>query len=67
MSVTCSHCSLPVPAGLVEDGAELQFCCSGCRVAHEVIRGHVAPHVALHAVSGSREGRLASALRVLTA
>ena len=28
------------PAGLVEDGAEHQFCCSGCRVAYEVIRGH---------------------------
>ena len=40
MPVECSHCSLPVPAGLVEDGAEHQFCCSGCRVAYEVIRGH---------------------------
>ena len=40
MSVACSHCALPVPAGLVEDGAELQFCCSGCRMAYEVIRGH---------------------------
>jgi Cu2+-exporting ATPase len=24
----------------VEDGAEHQFCCNGCRVAYEVIRGH---------------------------
>ncbi len=40
MSVECDHCGLPVPAGLVEDGAEHQFCCSGCRVAYEVIRGH---------------------------
>ncbi len=39
-SVTCDHCGLPVPAGLVDEGAELQFCCSGCRVAFEVIRGH---------------------------
>jgi Cu2+-exporting ATPase len=37
MSVSCDHCGLPVPAGLVEDGAELQFCCNGCRVACEVI------------------------------
>jgi len=28
-----------VPAGQVDDGAELQFCCSGCRVAYEVIHG----------------------------
>jgi len=28
-----------VPAGLVDDEAELQFCCSGCRVAYEVIQG----------------------------
>ncbi len=40
MSVSCDHCSLPVPAGLVEDGAELQFCCNGCRVAYEVIHEH---------------------------
>jgi len=40
MPIECSHCSLPVPAGLVEEGAEHQFCCSGCRVAYEVIRGH---------------------------
>jgi Cu2+-exporting ATPase len=25
---------------LVEDGAELQFCCNGCRVAYEVIHEH---------------------------
>ena len=40
MSIECSHCSLPVPAGLVEPGAELHFCCSGCRVAYEVIHEH---------------------------
>jgi Cu2+-exporting ATPase len=40
MSVECRHCGLPVPAGLVEDGAELQFCCNGCRVAYEVIHEH---------------------------
>jgi len=37
MSVECDHCSLPVPAGLVEANADLQFCCNGCRVAFEVI------------------------------
>ena len=40
MSVECDHCSLPVPAGLVEANAELQFCCNGCRVAYEVIHEH---------------------------
>jgi len=28
-----------VPAGLVDDNSELQFCCSGCRVAYDVIHG----------------------------
>jgi Cu2+-exporting ATPase len=28
-----------VPAGLIEPGAAEQFCCSGCRVAYQVIRG----------------------------
>jgi Cu2+-exporting ATPase len=40
MSVECDHCGLPVPAGLVEDGAKLQFCCNGCRVAFQVIHEH---------------------------
>ena len=37
MSVECDHCSLPVPAGLVDENSDLQFCCNGCRVAYEVI------------------------------
>jgi Cu2+-exporting ATPase len=40
MSIECDHCGLPVPAGLIEDGAELQFCCNGCRVAYQVIHEH---------------------------
>jgi len=36
----CSHCRLPVPAGLVEPGAEHQFCCSGCRTVYDVIHVH---------------------------
>ena len=28
-----------MPAGLVDDNSELQFCCSGCRVAYDVIHG----------------------------
>jgi P-type Cu2+ transporter len=37
--ISCSHCGLPVPAGLIDDDSELQFCCSGCRVAYDVIHG----------------------------
>jgi P-type Cu2+ transporter len=37
--VRCSHCGLPVPAGLVEPGASLQFCCHGCRTVYEMIHG----------------------------
>ncbi len=37
--VACAHCSLPVPAGLVEPGAERQFCCSACRAVYEAIHG----------------------------
>lgn len=37
-AVACSHCTLPVPAGLVERGASEQFCCTGCRTAYRVIR-----------------------------
>ncbi len=35
--VDCTHCGLPVPAGLVAPGEEHQFCCSGCRTAFAII------------------------------
>lgn len=35
--VSCTHCGLPVPAGLVEPGTERQFCCGGCRAAWTII------------------------------
>ncbi|NOZ95107.1 MAG: heavy metal translocating P-type ATPase, partial [Acidobacteria bacterium] len=35
--VPCSHCGLPVPPGLVEPGAQHQFCCDGCKLAWQVI------------------------------
>lgn len=37
MRHTCAHCTLPVPDGLVEPGAERQFCCHGCATAYGVI------------------------------
>lgn len=61
----CTHCGLPVPAGLIEAGATHQFCCSGCRTVHAVIasaglenyyrlraRDEAAPRAAAH--SGRR-------------
>jgi P-type Cu2+ transporter len=35
--VTCSHCGLVVPPGLLEPGAAAQFCCTGCRTAWTII------------------------------
>jgi Cu2+-exporting ATPase len=35
--VTCAHCQLPVPAGLIDDGADRQFCCTGCHTAFDVL------------------------------
>lgn len=35
--VACTHCALPVPAGLIEPDAEHQFCCSGCRTVYAIL------------------------------
>lgn len=37
--VLCDHCSLPVPAGLVQPEAEHQFCCGGCETVFNVLHG----------------------------
>ncbi len=37
--VRCTHCGLPVPSGLVEPGADEQFCCQGCRTVYQMIHG----------------------------
>lgn len=39
LDIACSHCGLSVPRGLREEGAELQFCCQGCRTVYAVIIG----------------------------
>ena len=39
-AVVCTHCGLPVPAGLIEPDAQDQFCCGGCRTAFAVIHDH---------------------------
>jgi Cu2+-exporting ATPase len=38
--VHCTHCTLPVPAGLIIDGTARQFCCSACRTAYAIIHEH---------------------------
>jgi Cu2+-exporting ATPase len=35
VAVSCAHCSLPVPPG--EQESEPAFCCSGCRVAWDIL------------------------------
>ena len=35
--VLCDHCGLPVPAGLVEEGAAHQFCCNGCSTVYRIL------------------------------
>ena len=42
-AVTCAHCGQPVPASLVRAAAPgiddaPQFCCSGCRQVHTLVR-----------------------------
>jgi Cu2+-exporting ATPase len=37
--VACAHCGLLVPLGLIEEGAERQFCCRACAAAFEIIHG----------------------------
>lgn len=39
-NVSCAHCGLPVPTGLIEPAAEAQFCCQGCRTVFDVIRAN---------------------------
>lgn len=36
-TVQCSHCELPVPAGLIEPDQTEQFCCGGCDTAYQLI------------------------------
>jgi Cu2+-exporting ATPase len=36
-AVTCTHCGLEMPRGLIERGASHQFCCGGCRTAYAII------------------------------
>jgi Cu2+-exporting ATPase len=37
VSTDCTHCGLPVPAGLIESERDEQFCCNGCAMAYQLI------------------------------
>ncbi len=36
--VACAHCGLAVPAGLLREGEEEQFCCPGCRQVYALVK-----------------------------
>lgn len=36
-SVSCAHCGLAVPRGLMAPGQSLQFCCGACRTVYQAI------------------------------
>lgn len=36
-AIACVHCGLDVPDAMVERGAELQFCCAGCKAVYGAI------------------------------
>lgn len=35
----CDHCGLPVPDGLYDPEADLQFCCNGCKAVYNILHG----------------------------
>jgi Cu2+-exporting ATPase len=38
--MACAHCGLTVPEGLIDTGAERQFCCTGCHTAFVLLHEH---------------------------
>jgi Cu2+-exporting ATPase len=36
-TVSCTHCGLPVPSGLIDPASDEQFCCGGCQGAWSLI------------------------------
>jgi len=54
----CAHCALPVPAGLVVDGVEHQFCCDGCATVYEIL--HSNGLTAYYELRDEAEGRPAA-------
>ncbi|MFN9087972.1 MAG: heavy metal translocating P-type ATPase [Gemmatimonadaceae bacterium] len=40
VDMACAHCGLTVPEGLIDTGAERQFCCTGCHTAFVLLHEH---------------------------
>ena len=55
-AVTCAHCGLDVPEGLVPHDASRAFCCGGCATAWEVLHASGLDHY--YALSRRREARV---------
>jgi copper chaperone CopZ len=55
-AVTCAHCGLDVPEGLVPHDASRAFCCGGCATAWEVL--HASGLDQYYALSRRREARV---------
>ena len=56
--VACAHCTLPVPSGLIDAGAQEQFCCGGCRTAFRII--HHPGLDTYHDTTGGRDDPVAA-------
>jgi Cu2+-exporting ATPase len=55
VSLSCAHCRLSVPQGLVREGEDDQFCCAGCRTAYLLIHEHgLAGYYEIADASGAR-------------
>ncbi len=55
LNLSCAHCRLPVPEGLLRAGEEAQFCCTGCRTAYALIHAHgLASYYAIADGTGTR-------------
>jgi len=39
-TIHCAHCTLPVPEGLIEPGADNQFCCNGCKAVWNILHAN---------------------------
>lgn len=35
----CAHCNLPVPAGMLVEESDVQFCCAGCQAVYGAVQG----------------------------
>ena len=61
-AISCTHCHLPVPAGLIRSGQSQQFCCHGCETAYRLIHDcGLEAYYAIQERQGSLPGAVATA------